>query len=329
MLFEPFLLDPRGSVKQSIDGNQLVEEEQEYTAFGAPVNGVKHLKEKFLSVEPLDDGNLYLLGSRLYRADIGRFLQPDPVLEVVPFALSPYSYANNSPIDNNDASGLFPQSNEPDYEETFGYARKLREETKEVANRFSEDLGHPDRFAEMGRSFREGENFRRGWSEYRMNEREMAQRSMPAVNPGGSSIGNSGWRSGLFNIADWPTIPKSYSNLFVGFGDGVSLGITVGIRGLLNTNELVDFRSVSYGVGVFSGIAWTSAGYSLGAELSIGRNFRFAPWGNRTGSGTGELPHYHRRGSPDGYGKTPDGQGIGRHRPWDTRVSDTTILDRF
>ena len=59
------------------------------------------------------------------------------------------------------------------------------------------------------------------------------------------------------------------------------------------------------------------AGYLIGPEIKIGKNFRLAPFGNRTKHSLGELPHYHRRvGGPDG--RTLPGGGIGRHRPWET-----------
>ncbi|MBO6524831.1 MAG: hypothetical protein JJ971_13450 [Balneolaceae bacterium] len=62
-----------------------------------------------------------------------------------------------------------------------------------------------------------------------------------------------------------------------------------------------------------------------GGELSFGKNFRIAPFGNRTGHPTGRFPHYHRRSGPN----PRDGQGIGRHRPWDTNTYDKTFWDRF
>jgi RHS repeat-associated protein len=58
-----------------------------------------------------------------------------------------------------------------------------------------------------------------------------------------------------------------------------------------------------------------------GREIKIGENWRFAPFGNRRG-GTGRFPHYHRRGEGPG-------QGIGRHRPWETRPGDESWWERF
>jgi RHS repeat-associated protein len=72
-----------------------------------------------------------------------------------------------------------------------------------------------------------------------------------------------------------------------------------------------------------------SIGIRLGRELAFGNNFRIAPFGNRTGHSLGELPHYHRRGIDSLTGQTRPGQGIGRHRPWETRQIDRTFWDRF
>ena len=65
-----------------------------------------------------------------------------------------------------------------------------------------------------------------------------------------------------------------------------------------------------------------------GREISFGKNLRMAPNGNRTGNPFGERPHYHRRGL-DINGAPKPGQGIGRHRPWETKSSDTSFWDRF
>jgi RHS repeat-associated protein len=66
----------------------------------------------------------------------------------------------------------------------------------------------------------------------------------------------------------------------------------------------------------------------LGYEYSFGRDFRIAPWGNRTGHPIGKWPHYHRRGKDD-QGNTIPGQGIGRHRPWEKKSTDKCECDRF
>lgn len=66
----------------------------------------------------------------------------------------------------------------------------------------------------------------------------------------------------------------------------------------------------------------------LTGMCKISKNLRIAPVGNRTGHKYGELPHYHRRGI-DKSGSSIQGQGIGRHRPWETKATDRSFLDRF
>ncbi len=91
-------------------------------------------------------------------------------------------------------------------------------------------------------------------------------------------------------------------------------------------------KSFDPGEAVLSGAigAVTGGWYESGWEIKINSNLRIAPFGNRTDNPTGELPHYHRRGlDPSNPGATSPGQGIGRHRPWDTRTPDTSFWNRF
>lgn len=93
----------------------------------------------------------------------------------------------------------------------------------------------------------------------------------------------------------------------------------------LTTGELNDARLA----GFLSVVGPGTLGYKSGIELTFGRNFRLAPFGNRTGHELGELPHYHRRGIDSLTGETIPGQGIGRHRPWEIKSTDDSFLDRF
>jgi hypothetical protein len=64
-------------------------------------------------------------------------------------------------------------------------------------------------------------------------------------------------------------------------------------------------------------------------EITLGKNFRIAPFGNNTGHPIGRFPHYHRRGIDPITKQTYPGQGIGRHRPWETKSTDISFWDRF
>ena len=80
------------------------------------------------------------------------------------------------------------------------------------------------------------------------------------------------------------------------------------------------------GLGALRGIgSWIRNGTEF-----VGKNFRIAPFGNRTGHPTGKYPHYHRRvPHPTKPGEGAPGQGMKRHRPWDTKGTDKSFWDRF
>jgi RHS repeat-associated protein len=115
------------------------------------------------------------------------------------------------------------------------------------------------------------------------------------------------------------------------------------VAGRITSDEFTD-RTVAQGAGGTAGavaglgIASGPEGWvairqlyqfiKLGREISVGKNFRFAPFGNRTGHKFGRWPHYHRRGR-GASGETRPGQGIGRHRPLEKKSTDNSFWDRF
>lgn len=137
-------------------------------------------------------------------------------------------------------------------------------------------------------------------------------------------------------LYSWPEFIEDATNASAGFGDTITFGLTDRIRDQLGVNGSVNKCSAAYSGGEWAGIGWGLGvggaglirGYRAGSEISIGNNLRIAPFGNRTGHPTGRYPHYHRRVVDSG-GQTVPGQGIGRHRPWDSRSTDTSVLDRF
>jgi len=72
----------------------------------------------------------------------------------------------------------------------------------------------------------------------------------------------------------------------------------------LNLEKFVEVQLSLFPIGKYT---------SLGREIVISKNFRLAPFGNRTGHRLGERPHWHYRPS----NPVPPGQSIGRHRPWE------------
>jgi RHS repeat-associated protein len=118
-----------------------------------------------------------------------------------------------------------------------------------------------------------------------------------------------------------------------GFGDGVSLGTTRSLRTFAGINGRIRMNCGLYRASEAMGAGWMVAlnivGAATGYEFKIGKNWRIAPWGNRTGDPYGSYPHYHRRGAPGADSKTPPGQGIGRHRPFEPSQHDRWWGDRF
>ncbi len=95
----------------------------------------------------------------------------------------------------------------------------------------------------------------------------------------------------------------------------------------------LDFRRMMFAAatgavgGPVLGKVWKFA--KFGREIKLSDNARIAPFGNRTSHPQGKWPHYHRRGAPDSSGQTPPGQGIKRHRPFETKATDKSFWDRF
>jgi len=121
------------------------------------------------------------------------------------------------------------------------------------------------------------------------------------------------------NGLDWVNDAANFS---AGFGDAITFDGTDWIREQWGGNKTVDKCSGYYTAGGYGGYAWwlalNLAGYRSGMEFNVGKNFRIAPWGNRTTSQYGKYPHYHRRvPDPKRPGHGMEGQGIKQHRPWE------------
>jgi RHS repeat-associated protein len=67
-----------------------------------------------------------------------------------------------------------------------------------------------------------------------------------------------------------------------------------------------------------------------GGEIRIGSTARIAPLGNQSSVWYEGLTHYHLRGPIDPVtGQPRAGQGIGRHRPWQSSADDIYVTDMF
>ncbi|WP_437755656.1 RHS repeat-associated core domain-containing protein [Sorangium sp. So ce1389] len=148
--------------------------------------------------------------------------------------------------------------------------------------------------------------------------------------PSGLLEGVPGWLEDLDN-SGWLRAAGDFSA-------GVSGALTLGLSDLLiEATGLDEFGSKCSTARWAGEIAGTALGLAAGGqvaatgrEFTIGKNFRIAPFGNRAGHKIGRWPHYHRRGSVNPRtGQPGRGQGIGRHRPWETKADDKSWWSRF
>lgn len=155
------------------------------------------------------------------------------------------------------------------------------------------------------------------------------------------------WADGKINFARdwWKSDPQNWiwngtvdtgADFAAGFGDMFRVGSGIGCAFYAeDENGYGRAAFVAMDVGRAAGLFATIAApiaepAAFGREYKVGPNgARVAPFGNRTGNKFGEWPHYHRRGPQIAPGRSADGQGIGRHRPWQPSNHDKTFWDRF
>jgi RHS repeat-associated protein len=132
--------------------------------------------------------------------------------------------------------------------------------------------------------------------------------------------------------------PSDAIKPIVNIGRGASFGLSDKIADWISPGasctveqDSLD-KALGGGATTIATVGWgaTRAGYTTGREFSAGR-WRFSPFGNSNGNRWVErVPHYHRSvPDPLNPGQSVPGQGIGRHRPWETKSPDTSFWDRW
>lgn len=105
------IADHQGTALLDLDAGGAVIAHQRYTPFGAAIEAGTAL-DRYLGVEREAGSGLQRLGTRVYAAELGRFISPDwYILENpnramgMPQGFNVYSYALNNPVDFKDPSG--------------------------------------------------------------------------------------------------------------------------------------------------------------------------------------------------------------------------------
>ena len=153
------------------------------------------------------------------------------------------------------------------------------------------------------------------------------QNPMRFVDPEGL---DGAWYDNLpsgYHMGGQPTMMDGYAAMIMSERDPQRQQDLIGEAGLAGAEVTANALLIASGT---MGGASVCRFAAHGRELSLSKNLRIAPFGNRTGHPTGKWPHYHR-GVPDRSrpGHSVDGQGMRRHRPWDKKSTDRTWRDRF
>jgi hypothetical protein len=144
-------------------------------------------------------------------------------------------------------------------------------------------------------------------------------------NPLRENAQNGGLPSQLIQTFDPAYLAISgYTNEWQATENGCGLGTELGY-GAQGVLGVAGSLAIAYG-----GVSALDGWFIRGGEFRFGSNFRVNPTGDWTSEGPlGRLPHYHRRGIDPATGETQPGQGIGRHRPWQTSPVDSSWWSRF
>lgn len=174
-----------------------------------------------------------------------------------------------------------------------------------------------------------------GWQEEDDDENVIVVTVFPRISAGGG-LPMFGGRAGRGNL-QYPATTEDGWKLGKGTSpEGEEITVTCNA-----SCQRALFRSVS--ASAFNGliVAWRDQSlvpglalyfaieYGLGREIVVSRWERVAVFGNRAGNEYGEWPHYHRARIDPRTGQPMRDQGHRRHRPWESRPSDRSILDRF
>jgi RHS repeat-associated protein len=107
-----YVTDHLGSTVLTINAGGGVRNRYLYRPFGDTLHAEgAEIHHQYAGEELLADAGVYGIGPRFYDAEVGRFMQPDPLVAepAFPQAFNRYSYVLNTPLNLIDPSGLSPE----------------------------------------------------------------------------------------------------------------------------------------------------------------------------------------------------------------------------
>ncbi|MEP1230386.1 MAG: RHS repeat-associated core domain-containing protein [Litorimonas sp.] len=277
---------------------------ERYTPFGSEIVGNTANDNQAGFTGHIKDSatGLNYMQARYYDPVIGRFLSVDPVgfLETGdPRYFNRYAYTANDPINLIDPTG-----------ECF--ASRLRSCAEQAGKTFGKFAVSISRGVQAAQ--RDPESFKVGVGNGIFNG------ASDTVN-GAVTLGEIG--SPNLTVGQVPDIPR----IEQGSNEAENFGMAVGETGFhVATAAAVGPKAATT---TASAVSKVSTAVRTGQEFAVGSGkARIAPFGNR-GPGRFHAPHYHRQRINPRTGQPFRNQGLGRHRPWDTKAGDTSWKDRF
>jgi RHS repeat-associated protein len=332
--------DAIGSVRALSDQTGATVIQHDYLPFGEDTQPLAGDPMRFAGKELDPESALMNFEAHYYRNTWGRFTQVDPAsgTPADPQSWNRYAYARNNPLRFVDPTGLCgePVTESSSYTGTHldvnvNVPIPCDAGTYNGSDMWSERNGmtpSPGDLGPFGCGYipDSNGNFYR-WLETCDHQASQQVADTPAGeagnggggNGGGTDIGGGTGAGGGTNTPTTPTAGHPAKNRCAPGDLWCQLATDIWNR----ASPITEPSSYAwfYGGSIAGGAAGLGVAQVIrfalnGWEISIGDDFRLAPFGNRTGNRLGRIPHYHRRiFDPDG--AVRDGGGIGRHRPWE------------
>src|SRR6266446_1106170 len=300
-----FVIDHLHTTRALSDSTGNITSNLSYDSFGNVMSGSAATRYTYTGREIDSDTGFMYYRARWYDPQHARFLSEDPIGLLA--AINLYAYVANDSVNSNDPSGL---------ERLQPYHLKGLTSPQTCECHTMDSEADDDSFLSLMGSY--GKGVANGFADSAIGSVELP---IDFIRDPAETA------SGIMNDIDMriQTIGQIAAHPIAGKDAIIDAIVTLG------PNKAMEILGNAGGQAIFfksAGEVGEMARY--GREIEVGESCRIAPFGNRTSHPTGRWPHYHRRvPDPKRPGEGLRDQGIGRHRPWDTKPTDRSWKDRF